>query len=187
METPRPVNLRACGVSSGRARQAVSPSLPVREPMVPVTPSFFRLLSRSTTHTAGRRRPKKKGETPRPCPFHDPNTDLLAHLARSRIPSAPPCPHCPQWGLREQPELSAPGPVNSCPRRFLCSSLSPAGYRRFRVAPPGSIDSGRSKQRGLYLLRSLFCSLVPRSIKQSQNLNNSVYKCSHFAYSEVHD
>jgi hypothetical protein len=68
-----------------------------------------------------------------------------------------------------------------------CAARSPLrATPRFRAAPAGSIDSGRSKQTGFYLLRSLFCSLVPRSIKQPQNVHNALHKCCRIAYSEVH-
>src|SRR6266481_7206856 len=40
-EPPQAGNRRPCGVSTARARQAVSPFLPVREPMVPRNALLF--------------------------------------------------------------------------------------------------------------------------------------------------
>jgi hypothetical protein len=53
---------------------------------------------------------------------------------------------------------------------------------RFRLTLPGSLDSGRSKQTVGYLLRSLFCSLVPRSSKQPQNVHNILHRCDHIIH-----
>jgi hypothetical protein len=57
---PQAGNRRPCGVSTARARQAVSPFLPVREPMVPRNALLFFVFSTSAARTAERRRAEKR-------------------------------------------------------------------------------------------------------------------------------
>ena len=86
--------------------------------MVPVTPSFFRLLSRSTTHTA-ERRSYKKGRDASPCPFRTLTasswlTSLAGEFEHTPLAPNRGCAGNPSFPL---PDLSIAVLVASCAAR----------------------------------------------------------------------
>ena len=137
METPRPVT--AGPAEFPRSSQASCLSLPscTGTHGSSVTPSFFRLshLQPSASDTAERRQPFERRDAS-PLPLSRTLTPIswLALLADNFV--APPCPHCPQWGLRSNPKLSAPSPCQELSSSFVVQlvpyGLPPASASLFR-------------------------------------------------------
>jgi hypothetical protein len=63
--------------------------------------------------------------------------------------------------MRDNPSLSLPKLSRAVLRRSLCS-WTPTGFPRFRLSPPGSLDSGRFRLTGLCFLRSKEFRFVPQ-------------------------
>jgi hypothetical protein len=142
---PQAGNFRLCGVSSVEPGKLSLPSSLYGNPWFRVTPSFLSHLQPSASHTAERRQPFERRDAS-PLPLSRTLTPIswLALLAYNFV--APPCPHCPQWGLRSNPKLSAPSPCQELSSSFVVQLAPLRASSRFRLTLPGSLDSGRSKQ-----------------------------------------
>jgi hypothetical protein len=63
--------------------------------------------------------------------------------------------------MRDNPSLSLPK-LSRAVLVVRCAARSPTGFPRFRLSPPGSLDTGRFRLTGLCFLRSKGFHFVPQ-------------------------